>query len=125
MWVFVVPNPDYRLEIFHPDDRHVFERTLPFNRFFKVVGETPPYMALLHGVLGTVRVLPQYTKTVASPAFDYFDTVQGKPPRSPRRGIIGEIVWHYNEKRPYYFLLIKGRLHHGRYWASELERVST
>jgi hypothetical protein len=69
-----------------------------------------------------LSVFRDRVKLVADPGYKVGDTVQTRPPRSPRAGVIEQIIWHFKDHEPKFYLSIEGKLWNSAYRQSELAR---
>jgi hypothetical protein len=110
--------------LIYPDDLTENLWRKLFGKLLYCSGVTDDGYLLLNDAYQTYRVKPDIYKVFPSPIFDYGDTVQDR--ENPERvGTIRNIEWHYKHGKAYYNLTIAGRDSTKRYFAEDLELVST
>jgi hypothetical protein len=108
------------MDCIRPDDLNDIRHLRPNGKLFKCLGTNGDFAILQHNVR-SYRVKPkQLAKTIPVPAFEYGDVVLAMSGGEQRRGVIREIMWHFQRNEPFFLLAISGKAISRRYWASEL-----
>jgi hypothetical protein len=67
-----------------------------------------------------LSVFEDQVKLIDDPCYRIGQAVQPVPPRPAKAGTVGQIIWHFKDQEPKFFLVIDGRLEHRPYRHSEL-----
>jgi uncharacterized protein DUF6960 len=110
--------------LIHPDDRSANLWEKLFGKLLYCSGITDDGYLLLNDAHQTYRVKPDIYKVFPTPMFNYGDTVKDRE-KPERIGTIRNIEWHDKYGKEYYNLTIAGRKSTKRYFADELEFVTT
>ena len=103
----------------HPADRERFRALFPYGRVFQAMGQEEAYLVLRYGE-ESYRVRPQLFRPVPALAFAVGARVRLKK-RPERAATVRDIIWHFKEGRPMYFLKVGGKRVGSRRWAEDLE----
>ena len=112
-------------ELIHPDDWNGFEeqfqKTASPAAVAQCVGASNGFL-LLQYPSGVFRVKPDLFRIIPTPAFSFGEhVVVLKTPE--KRGVVYQIIWHYKENQPMYFVLYGGKRSKRRYRAEELGKA--
>lgn len=69
-----------------------------------------------------LSVFKDQVQLIDDPGYKVGDAVHTLPPRSPRAGVVDQVVWHFKDREPKFFLAIDGMLWNQPYARSELAR---
>jgi hypothetical protein len=103
----------------HPDDFNDFKDLKPNGKLFRCLGTDEDFV-IVERAGRSYRVKPSLAKAIPSPAFTYGDAVRVTSGGEERRGIVRELMWHFQRNEPYFLLEIEGKTSSRRYWTSEL-----
>jgi hypothetical protein len=109
-------------DLIHPDDLALVLTQCLFGNVCEVLGEEGPYLVLRFSSF-QFRGRPVLFRPVPPPVFRPGQEVMTKAPRTLRKGVIRDIVWHFKRNEPVYLLAISGRGLNRRYFAWELEAI--
>jgi len=108
---------EYGTELIHPDDIEAFRQEIASGvKVFKCVGEGD-YIILKYNNK-CYRVKDKLFTPVPAPKYHFGETVSLK--ETGENAVITDIMWHYKNKKHYYFISVNGKAKTKRYFDTEL-----
>ena len=121
VWGLCSWNESREQHLIHPEDLERIKQLFLHCKVFQCIGKDAEYLLISYGQ-EIFRVHPVVFKPVPSLPFGIGTTVCEKA-RPAIIGEVHEIIWHYKEALPMFFITVGGKKKARSYWAAELEAI--
>jgi len=102
----------------HSDDYEAIKALFPYGKVFESVGVEGEYLKLQYGSQ-IYRVMPELFRPVPAPVRRFGEVVSAKKGGELISVAIRDIMWHFKEERPYFFVTAGNKRLSKRYWAED------
>jgi hypothetical protein len=113
---------EWHSKFIHPDDLSSFIALRPTSKVFEIQWISDSWAKLTYG-LQQFRVSPELARPIPSTQFSIGQLVGIRSNNLPAKVV--EIMWHFKECRPMYFVVVFGKRKSRRYWDDELMECSS
>jgi uncharacterized protein DUF6960 len=104
--------------LIHPDDHEAVKALLPYCKVFQKVGFEGDYLKLQYGSQ-VYRMMPELFRPVQAPAKAFGEAVEVRKGGELIPATVREIMWHFKEDRPCFFVTAANKRLTKRYWAED------
>ena len=112
---------EYGIDQIHPDDVDGFRKIANNCRVFECTNVDEQYITLKYSD-NYYRVKKDRFTEIPPPKFGFGQRVLVND-NSNQEAVISDIMWHYNNKEPYYFVIVNGKQKSKRYLEVELKEL--
>jgi hypothetical protein len=104
--------------LIHPDDYEAVKALMPYCKVFQSIGFEGEYLKLRYGSQ-IFRLIPKLFSPIQAPAKEFGEVVRVKKGTELIPAAICDIMWHYGERRPYFYVAAADKCLKKRYWTED------
>jgi hypothetical protein len=118
VWGLYPWSEEHGRHLIHPDDYEATKALMVYGKVFQSTGVEGEYLKLRYGSQ-VFRLMPELFHPVPAPAKGFGEVVSVRKGAELIPVVIRDIMWHYKEERPYFFVAAANKRLSKRYWAED------